>query len=117
MLPCQDFLDKCLKKNNVVVVHGCKISGLRSKDKNIGQNFLQLIKNLDSIKFDRSIGMFHDINELIILFHEKNNKTLDNITNQCTNNLNNTHCLTKKALIKSNTNKKTKRKQYKENRT
>jgi len=61
--------------------------------------YLQIIKNIDNIAFEKSISLFHDINELIIIFNEKNQNTLA---------LNHT-----KKLI-SNTNKKTKRKQFKE---
>jgi hypothetical protein len=71
---------------------------LRTKNTNIGSLFLQSIKNIDSIKFEKSISLFHDINEIIIIFHHKiNNKSIG----------------TKKIFI--NPNKKTKRKQFKEN--
>jgi len=67
---------------------------LKSKDKNIGSSFLQSVNHIDSIRFEKSITMFHDINNLIIIFHQKT--SLSN--NQ-----------TKKVFIHSN-NKKTKRK-------
>jgi hypothetical protein len=70
---------------------------LRNKKPNIGTPFLQPIKNIDSIKFDKSISMFHDINELIILFNIKNNKP---------------STYTKKQLLNLK-NKKTKRKELK----
>ena len=73
---------------------------LRTKNTNIGTLFLQSIKNIDSIKFDKSISLFHDINEIIIIFHHKINNKLHNSSG------------TKKIII--NPNKKTKRKQYKE---
>lgn len=73
---------------------------LRTKNTNIGSLFLQSIKNIDSIKFDKSISLFHDINEIIIIFHHKINNKLHNSSS------------TKKIVI--NPNKKTKRKQYKE---
>lgn len=49
---------------------------LRNKNPNIGTPFLQSVKNLDNIKFEKSITMFHDINELLIIFHQKTNLCL-----------------------------------------
>jgi len=70
---------------------------LKTKNTNIGSLFLQSIKNIDSIKFEKSISLFHDINEIIIIFHHKIfNKSIG----------------TKKIFIVPN--KKTKRKQFKE---
>ena len=79
---------------------------LRYKNKDIGQNFLTSVKNIDSIVFDKSITMFHDINNLIILFHEKINNNFVN------NSINKQY--TKKIFINPNTNKKTKRKLFKD---
>ena len=67
-----------------------------------------IIKNIDDIHFSQSISMFHDINELFILFHQL-------ICIPC--NKQNTFKKengTKKIYINLNTNKKTKRKLYKE---
>ena len=68
---------------------------LKSKDKNIGSSFLQSVKHIDSIRFEKSITMFHDINDLIIIFHPKTISS-DNRT--------------KKVFINSNSKKMTKRK-------
>jgi hypothetical protein len=46
---------------------------LRNNDKNIGNSYLESIKNIDSIKFNKSITLFHDLNNLFIFFTEKNN--------------------------------------------
>ena len=81
-------------------------SFLRYKDKHTNDIFLQSIKNIDTIIFDKSISMFHDINDLIILFHEKIYKI--GVNKALTNN-------TKKVFINPNPKKKTKRKQFKEN--
>jgi hypothetical protein len=81
---------------------------LKSKDKNIGSSFLQSVKNIDTIRFEKSIAMFHDINDLIIVFHQRVNK--NNTTNSSTDSNNRT----KKVFINSNTKKKTKRKELKE---
>ena len=54
---------------------------LRSKDKNIGNNYLQSVTNIDNIVFEKSISMFHDINNLFIIFINKlpTNNTFNNI--------------------------------------
>lgn len=77
---------------------------LRNKNPTIGAPFLQSIKNLDSIKFEKSITMFHDINEVLIIFQEKINKqTLSSNEVKYVNNR------TKKVFINSNPKKKTKK--------
>ena len=38
---------------------------------NIGSQFLNSIKNIDTITFDKSISMFHDINNLYLVFYKK----------------------------------------------
>jgi hypothetical protein len=81
---------------------------LKSKDKNIGSSFLQPVKNIDSIYFDKSIAMFHDINDLIIIFHQKKYKICS------TNGKSTQDNRTKKIYINSNTKKRTKRKELKE---
>ena len=86
---------------------------LRNKNKNVGSPFLQSVKNIDTIKFDKSISMFHDINDLLIIFHKKNNKY------GSTNSTMNSSSVvakqyTKKVFINYNSKKKTKRKELKE---
>lgn len=78
---------------------------LKTKDKNIGSIFLHSVKNIDSIKFDKSISMFQDINDLIIIFHQQINKqTFIGPKNY-----------TKKVFINSPAaKKKTKRKEFKD---
>ena len=44
---------------------------------NNSDSFLQSIKNIDDIFFDKSIAMFHDLNDLIIIFLDKSTKTID----------------------------------------
>lgn len=66
--------------------------------------YLSVIKNIDDIVFDKSINMFHDLNDLIYIFYEKSDvvKKLDANS-------------TKKVYLRSlNTFKKTIRKRYKE---
>lgn len=82
---------------------------LRNKNPAIGAPFLQSIKNLDTIKFEKSITMFHDINEILIIFHQKINKPIRTGTE-----VKDTNNRTKKVFINSNPKKKTKRKELKE---
>jgi hypothetical protein len=82
---------------------------LRNKNPAIGAPFLQSINHLDSIKFEKSITMFHDINEILIIFHQKINKQVHN--NSDSNIIRNR---TKKVFINSNPKKKTKKKELKE---
>lgn len=69
------------------------------------QDYLSIIKNIDSVVFNKSINMFHDLNDLILIYFEKSVELIKP-------NANNT---TKKIYISSlNSNKKTIRKRYKE---
>lgn len=63
---------------------------------------LTIIKNIDSIKFNKTISMLQDLNELIFLFYEKSSEIKKKNINSCT----------KKILLRLN-KKKTIRKQYK----
>ena len=47
------------------------------KSKKTEDTFLKSIKNIDDIFFDKSIAMFHDLNDLIIIFLDKSTKTID----------------------------------------
>ena len=68
------------------------------------EKFLTPINHIDSITFGNSINMFHDLTDLILIFYEKSNE-LKTFNRQNS---------TRKIYLKSNTNKKTIRKQYKE---
>jgi len=68
-------------------------------------DYLSIIKNIDEISFNKSINMFHDLNDLILIFYEKSlelkKPDIDNKT--------------KKVYLRSlNTNKKTIKKRYKD---
>ena len=75
---------------------------LKNKDKNIGSTFLQSNRHIENIKFEKSISMFHDINNLIIVFIEKMYVLKEHRNH------------TKKIFINSNTKKKTKKKELKD---
>ena len=76
---------------------------LRNKNANVGDKFLTSIKNLDTIKFDKSITLFHDINEVFILFNKKKIKSMDNFDKQYVFNR------TKKIYINPKSKKMTKK--------
>ena len=67
-------------------------------------NFLNVVKNIDAIAFEKTINMFQDLNDLIFIFYEKSNqlKTL------------NPNTMTKKITIGHYKSKKTIRKRYKD---
>ena len=37
-------------------------------------DYLKIIKNIDAIKLEKTIHMFHDLNEIIFIFYEKSNE-------------------------------------------
>jgi hypothetical protein len=63
--------------------------------------FLNITKNIDAISFEKTINMFQDLNDLILIFYEKTNSKSTNKSKK-----NYDHSL--------NSNKKTIRKRYKE---
>jgi hypothetical protein len=73
-----------------------------TSDKDI--NFLTVVKNIDAVPFEKTISMLQDLNEIIFLFYEKSSE-LKKV------NPNNS---TKKIYLRSNTNRKTIKKQYKD---
>ena len=84
---------------------------LRNKNENLGSLFLQSIKNIDTIRFEKSISLFHDINEIILIFYKPINKIILTELLTPSNSSYTTTLLTKKIFIKSK--KKTKRKLFK----
>lgn len=66
-------------------------------------NYLSIIKNIDAITFSKSISMFHDLNDLILIFYEKSKELKQPSAN---NN-------TKKIYLNASA-KKTIKKRYKE---
>jgi len=70
-----------------------------------GEDYLSIMKNIDGVVFNKSINMFHDLNDLILIFYEKSLELKKP-------NANNT---TKKIYLRSlSSNKKTIRKRYKD---
>lgn len=69
------------------------------------KNYLNIIKNIDTIYFEKTISMFHDLNDIILIFYEKSNELKDNDSNNCT----------KRIFIRSlNSKKKTIKNRYKD---
>ena len=90
---------------------------IKTKDTslNIGNYFLHSITNIDTICFDKSIGMFHDINDLLIIYYDKNNSNKTNGNNNTNgNNTNGNNTNTRKIYINSNSLKKTRRNLFKD---
>lgn len=71
---------------------------------NTERNYLNIVKNIDAIPFDKSISMFQDLNDLILIFYEKSKEK--KVTDP-----NNT---TKKIYLRQNVNKRTIKKRYKD---
>jgi hypothetical protein len=75
------------------------------KSADIDSNFLTTIKNIDAITFDKTINMFHDLNDIILIFYEKSNELKKVDPNRCT----------KKVYLQSfASRKKTIKKRYKD---
>jgi hypothetical protein len=68
------------------------------------RNYLNVVRNIDAIFFEKSISMFQDMNDIIFIFYEKSQelKKID---------LNN---VTKKVFIRPNYKKTTIKKRYKD---
>jgi hypothetical protein len=86
---------------------------LRSKDKYIGSNYLKSIANIDTIVFEKSISLFHDINNLFIIFIDKSETQTNSSTNL---SLIKPRQMTKRVYIHGwiNSQKRTKRNLFKE---
>ena len=50
-------------------------SYLRYENNNNELNYLTIIKNIDTIKFEKTISMFQDLNDLYFIFYEKNDSS------------------------------------------
>lgn len=69
------------------------------------KEYLSVIKNIDAVTFERTINMFQDLNDLILIYYEKSKELKKPDANNST----------KKIYLRSlNTNKKTIRKLYKD---
>ena len=78
---------------------------IRSPDIHIGNQYLQSLTNIDTIIFEKAITLFHDINNLYIIFIDKSDIAQTNLSR-------NNH-LTRKIYINSS-RKLTKRNHYSE---
>ena len=47
-------------------------------------NFLNIIKNIDTIYFEKTISMFQDLNDIILIFYEKSGELKQVDPNTCT---------------------------------
>lgn len=78
---------------------------IRSQDVHIGNQYLQSLTNIDTIIFEKAITLFHDINNLYIIFIDKSDVAQSNLLRN--------HNFTKKIYINSS-RKLTKRNHYSE---
>ena len=70
-----------------------------------GEEYLSIMKNIDEVVFNKSINMFHDLNDLILIFYEKSLELKKHDANNTT----------KKIYLRSlSSNKKTIKKRYKD---
>jgi len=69
------------------------------------RSYLNIIKNIDAIYFEKTINMFHDLNDIILIFYEKSDELKEIDPNKCT----------KRIYFRSlNGKKKTIKKRYKD---
>jgi hypothetical protein len=73
-------------------------------NKNYNNQYLTVIKNIDTITFEKSINMFHDLNDIIFIFYEKSSELKKKDANNSS----------KKIYLNLNTKKKTIKKRYKD---
>jgi hypothetical protein len=72
---------------------------IRTPDKNVGKQFLQSLTNIDNIVFQKSITLFHDINNLYIIFIDKNENSGPGHGALSSNHISHRHNTTKKIYI------------------
>uniref|UniRef100_A0A6C0EQB3 Uncharacterized protein n=1 Tax=viral metagenome TaxID=1070528 RepID=A0A6C0EQB3_9ZZZZ len=61
---------------NITIESERVVNFLNEKDISLyNEQFLVPINNIDEIVFEKTIHMFHDLNDIIIIFYEKNNNT------------------------------------------
>jgi hypothetical protein len=71
----------------------------------INNNYLHVVKNIDAIRFEKTINMLHDLNDLILIFYEKSDELKQFNSSTCT----------KRVYLHSLSSKrKTLKKRYKE---
>jgi hypothetical protein len=68
-------------------------------------NYLNIIKNIDTIYFEKTINMFQDLNDIVFIFYEKSSEIKEINPNNCTKRI---------YLNSLNTKKKTIKKRYKD---
>jgi hypothetical protein len=66
--------------------------------------YITVLKNIDEIEFDKTITMYHDLNDIIIIYYENNSGLNKNSNSKGNNNKNNTK---KIYLHNKNNHKKT----------
>lgn len=75
-----------------------EISDFLKRDDDAGDDYLVPVKNIDTIKFEKTINMFHDLNELIMIFYEKSSEIKKKSVNSTKRH--HTHAYAKKTIRK-----------------
>lgn len=57
-----------------IALEPTEISGFLKRDDDEVDDYLVPVKNIDTIKFEKTINMFQDLNELIMIFYEKSSE-------------------------------------------
>ena len=79
--------------------------------KNLNFDFFTQVKNIDTIKFEKSFDMFQDLNDLFLVFYEKTNMESNILKSDFYTNIVKNHSYTKRIFLqKSQKKKKTQRK-------
>lgn len=81
-----------------IALEPTEITGFLKRDDDDGDDYLVPVKNIDTIKFEKTINMFHDLNELIMIFYEKSSEIRKKSVNSTKRH--HTHAYTKKTIRK-----------------
>jgi len=82
-----------------IILDSDEINNYLQNNKN--PSYLSIIKNIDSIVFEKSISMFHDLNDLILVFYEKSNELKKKDPNNSTKKIYLRSLNSKKKTIKN----------------
>ena len=99
------FLLSILKYNILLEPDEIKLYLCDSLYDSIDKNYLNVIKNIDTIYFEKTISMFQDLNDIILIFYEKSNEIKEIDPNKCTRRI---------YLNSLNSKKRTIKKRYKD---
>jgi len=76
------------------------VNFLNEPDNSLHDHYLTPIKNIDTIFFEKTINMFHDLNDIVIIFYEKIDDTKHKSTHNITKRVYLTRHIGHKKTIK-----------------